>query len=241
MAVVCRAAVVFGYGLFAVAWAFSSEGFGMNWLLIIALALAAFAPLAYLCRHQAGAWQIIAVALLLGLTGYALQGQVGLAGAPQSQSALAQSAASSDALIAMRLALADRPNGNPDHFVTMADAMTRHGQFADAIAMLNSAVASEPNNDDAWLALANNLVSHADGGLSPAALLAFRRAEQADPAAPGPKFFLGLALIGEGRVADGRALWQAALDQGAKDAPWRDGLAQKLARLDTIIAMQSGK
>jgi cytochrome c-type biogenesis protein CcmH len=174
-----------------------------------------------------------------------LQGQIGLAGAPQSPAA--QPVASSDALIAMRLALADRPNGNPDrfvtpdHFVTMADAMTRHGQFADAIAMLNSAVASEPDNGDAWLALANNLVSHADGGLSPAALLAFRRAEQADPTAPGPKFFLGLALIGEGRVAEGRALWQAALDHGAKDARWRADLAQKLARLDGLLAMQRGQ
>ncbi|MEY2943375.1 MAG: hypothetical protein RLY97_1389, partial [Pseudomonadota bacterium] len=230
---------VFGDGLFAVAAAFSPEGFGMNWLWIIALALAAFVPLAYLCRHQAGAWQINAVALLLGLTGYALQGQVGLAGSPQSLAA--PPVVSSDALIAMRLALADRPNGNPDHFVTMADAMTRHGQFADAIAMLNSAVASEPDNGDAWLALANNLVSHADGGLSPAALLAFRRAEQVDPTAPGPKFFLGLALIGEGRVAEGRALWQAALDHGAKDARWRADLAQKLARLDGLLAMQRGQ
>ncbi len=211
----------------------------MSWFWILLLALAVFAPLAYLCRHQTGAWQIIVAVLLLGLTGYALQGHVGMAGSPHGAAAPAM--ASSDALITMRMRLANKPNGNPNSYITMADAMSRHGQFADATDLLNGAVARQPQDSEAWLALANNLVSHANGVLSPAALLAFRRAEQAEPVAPGPKFFLGLALIGEGRLRDARALWQAALDQGAADAPWRADMTEKLARLDAIIAMQQSK
>ena len=60
---------------------------------------------------------------------------------------------------------------------------------------------------DAWLALGNYLMGHTEGVLSPAALYAYRRAAEVDPQHPGPAFFYGMALISNGKPAEGRALW----------------------------------
>ena len=85
--------------------------------------------------------------------------------------------------------------------------------------------------------MANALVGHAQGALSPAALYAYRQAEAADPAAPGPPFFLGLAMVRDGRLPEARKLWGGLLARSPKDAAWRPDLEDKLARLDKIMQM----
>jgi cytochrome c-type biogenesis protein CcmH len=100
-------------------------------------------------------------------------------------------------------------------------------------------VEKEPKNGEAWLAMANALVSHADGTLSPAALYAFRRAAIAAPDHPGPPFFLGLAMAQSGRMAEARDLWAQLLEDTPADAPWRADLESRLNRLDQFIAGQN--
>ncbi|MEY4239135.1 MAG: hypothetical protein RL339_1736, partial [Pseudomonadota bacterium] len=82
---------------------------------------------------------------------------------------------------------------------------------------------------------------HAEGNLTPAALYAYGRAAQADPAHPGPPFFLGLALAQSGKLAEARGLWAELLGRSPKDAPWRQDLAERLQRLDAFIAMQAAQ
>ncbi|MCB2064170.1 MAG: tetratricopeptide repeat protein, partial [Novosphingobium sp.] len=107
--------------------------------------------------------------------------------------------------------------------------------------VLLGAVDDDPKNAQAWLALGNALVAHADGLLTPAALHAYSNAERAAPESPGPPYFLGLALAQSGRFAEARELWADLLERTPDDAPWREMLTERLARLDLLIAMQASK
>ncbi|MFA7603692.1 MAG: tetratricopeptide repeat protein [Novosphingobium sp.] len=210
----------------------------MTWALVLLLALASLGLVLLLMRRagqsRAG-WDAIATALLLGIAGYALQGSPGLPGAPREPVAMASG--SSEALVAARKALDGKPvaQGN---WVVVADALARHGQYGDAAGVLAGAVKREPDNGEAWLALANSLVGHAEGTLSPAALYAYRNAIRAAPDHPGPPFFLGLAMAQSGRFAEARDLWAGLLAKSPPDAPWRADLQERLARLDALIARQ---
>jgi cytochrome c-type biogenesis protein CcmH len=126
-----------------------------------------------------------------------------------------------------------------DNWVVTADAFARHGQYADAAGLLRGVVDSDPKDADAWLALANALVGHAEGTLSPAALYAYHHAAEAAPSHPGPPFFLGLAMAQSGRFAEARQLWADLLQRTPPDAPWRADLQDRLARLDALIARQA--
>jgi cytochrome c-type biogenesis protein CcmH len=123
--------------------------------------------------------------------------------------------------------------------MVIGDALARNGQYGEAAGVILGAVERDPKNADAWLAMANALVGHAEGNLTPAAFYAYGRAAQADPAHPGPPFFLGLGLAQSGKLAEARGLWAELLARSPKDAPWRADLAERLQRLDAFIAMQA--
>jgi cytochrome c-type biogenesis protein CcmH len=199
---------------------------------IILLAAAAFAVAVLALRLPRAGWALFGAALLFGLAGYALQGSPGQAGAPRE--ATTQAADAGVALVDARRDLYGP--APPSRFVTLADGFARRGQFADAAGILRGAVEENPRDAEAWLALANALVENAEGQLTPAALYAFNRAEQVDPASPGPGFFLGVAMINSGRPAEARQLWGDMLARAPADAPWRAGLKERLDRLDVLIA-----
>ena len=204
-----------------------------SWLVIVPLAGAAFAALVVVFRVPRRGWEAIVAALLLGLAGYAAQGHPDEAGAPHAPQESV--AANPDRLVAIRQQLAGQDDQS-DRWLMVADALARHGEYADAANLLRSTVAADPHNAQAWLALANALVSHSEGALSPAALFAFHNAAAADPTAPGPPFFLGLALARSGQLMAAREQWAGLLARTAPNAPWRPDLTQRLAELDAIIA-----
>lgn len=210
----------------------------MTWAWIFALAVAAFCALAFVLRAPRNGWTTIAAALALGLLGFAMQASPGQPGAPKQ--ADQRSDRSGAALIEARRQLASEtamPN-QPNQWMVIADALSRNGQFGDAAGVVLGAVEADPRNANAWLSLANNLVAHADGALTPAAEFAYARAAEVDPRHPGPPFFLGLALAGSGRLAEGRTQWANLLARTPADAPYRADLAERLARLDAFIATQ---
>ena len=210
----------------------------MTWIVVIALALAAFAALMLVFKAPKQGREAIGAALLVGLAGFAWQASPAQPGAPKEAAERPQ--ASGAALVAARKAL-DSGNVAPaDRWTVVADAFSRNGQFAEAAGVVLGTVEKDPGNADAWLALANNLVAHAEGNLSPAALYAYRRAAMADPQHPGPPFFMGLALAQSGRLAEGRAVWAELLARSPAQAPWRTDLATRLADLDAFIARQQG-
>lgn len=212
----------------------------MTWAVVIMTALAAFAFAALLRAPRKG-WEAIGAALLVGIAGYAFQASPGLPGAPKE--AAQEAAKSGAALVEARqqLAQAQASGQGLNRWLVIGDALARNGQYGDAAGVILGAVEQDPKNADAWLAMANALVGHAEGNLTPAALYAYGRAAQADPAHPGPPFFLGLALAQSGNLAEARGLWADLLGRSPKDAPWRADLAERLQRLDAFIAMQAAR
>ncbi len=213
----------------------------MTLVLIIGLAVASFLVLAFVLKAPRKGWEAIGAVLALGMAGFVSQASLALPGAPKE--AQQQTDKSGAALIEARRELASEnamPN-QPNRWMVIADALSRNGQFGDAAGVVLGAVEKDPKNADAWLSLGNNLVAHADGNLTPASQYAYRRAAIADPAHPGPPFFLGLALAGSGKLAEGRALWADLLARTPADAPYRADLAERLQRLDAFITTQGNQ
>lgn len=210
----------------------------MTWVLAIGLALAAFLAAAFLLRAPRSGWEAIGAALLLGVAGYGLQGSPGLPAAPGRP--VENSDADAAALVQARQQLGGQAVLPGNQWIVIADALARHGQYAEAAGVLQGAVEQEPRNAEAWLALANALVGHSDGMLTPAALYAYRHAAEASPEHPGPPFFLGLALAQSGRLMEARRIWSELLDGSPPEAPWRADLEQRLGQLDAFIARQGG-
>ncbi|WP_423142227.1 tetratricopeptide repeat protein [Parablastomonas sp. CN1-191] len=197
-------------------------------------AAAAFALAVFALGAPRRTWEAIASALLFGLAGYALQGHRDLPGSPRAPTEA--SIGNPALLVETRQALQGDGKLPANRWVLLADAMVRNGRYGDAADTLRVAVGENPRDAEAWLALGNALVGHAGGQLTPAALMAYDRAAEIDPAGPGPRFFRGLALLGSGRIVEGRKAWADLLASAPANAPWRAGLADRVARLDAMIA-----
>ena len=213
----------------------------MIWAMVIGLGLLAFAVLAVLCKVPRKGLEPIGAALALGLAGFAFQAAPAQPGAPKSAEQRQDKAG--PLLVEARKALYGSiatPN-QPNRWLLTADAMTRHGQYGDAATIVLGAVEQNPRDSEAWVALGNNLVGHAEGVLTPAAMHAYRKAAEANPASPAPGYFLGLALITNGKFVEGRAIWADLVAKAPSDAPWRGELAERIKRLDQIVAMQQGQ
>jgi cytochrome c-type biogenesis protein CcmH len=52
---------------------------------------------------------------------------------------------------------------------------------------------------------------------------------------------MGMALAQSGHLTEARAVWAGLLARSPANAPYRLDLAEKLARLDQLIAMSSGQ
>jgi len=206
----------------------------VSWLPVLLLAGAAFAVIAFAFRLERRLWTTLLAALVFGLAGYAFQAHPDLGGAaraPRSGSEQEQWAS----VDARKEMVAGSLRSGSDKLL-IADALARRGQFANAAALLRSATQDAPHDAEAWLALGNVLVEHADGALTPAALFAYRRASQAAPGSPAPGYFLGLALIRQGSLLEARQVWAETLANAAPDDAARPLMAQRVERLDSLLA-----
>ena len=208
----------------------------MTWAIVITLAALVFAAMWLLGAPRAGR-EAIGAAILLGIAGYAFQANPGLSGAPKA--AVQKISGDPAALVAGRQSMAGGEVGAGGNFLTIGDALARNGRFGDAAGVLLGAVDRNPDDAEAWLALANALVGHAEGTLTPPAAYAYRQAMRAEPAHPGAPFFMGLALAGSGRMDEARETWTRLLAASPADAPWRPDLEARLRALEAYIA-QSG-
>ena len=205
----------------------------MTWALVIALALAAFAAMVLLFRLPRGAWTTVLAALALGLAGYAAQGWPSVPGAPKS--AAPSTPGQGANLVDLRRAVLPDDLRSHHNAIVTADALTRHDEYADAATMLLGATRANPNDGEAWLALGNVLVAQAHGAMTPAASLAYRRAEAAAPQSPGVPFFIGIEQLQGGNFIEARALWLEAARRAPEGSEARKTIEDRIARLDAIM------
>jgi cytochrome c-type biogenesis protein CcmH len=196
----------------------------MGWvalLLMIALSLG----LLWLLGLRGGLLTASAAALLLGASGYALQGNPNLPAAP------AQGGEGRDVF-----PLTDARHAFFGHFtpaeswLRMSEALAHDGQSEDAVGILQNAVKRYPGDPQLWIGLGNALVDHARG-LTPPAELAYKRAAALAPGHPGAPFFYGLALARSGDRQGAIAVWQQILKTAPANAEWRPLVEQGVAAL----------
>ena len=204
----------------------------MSLIPVIGLALITFIIAIVLMRLPKSGWAVFGATLLFGLTGYALQGNPGYAGAPKDAAPVASEV--NFALVDARREFfgLDRV---PSRFVTVSDAFSRKGQFGDAANMLTNALQDNPKDTEAWVALGNALVEHANGALTPPALYAYDQAETLDPGNAAAGYFLGIGLLRSGKPQETREIWAKLVENAPDDASWKALLADRLARLDQIL------
>ena len=205
----------------------------MSWLPVLALALAAFLIAAFLVRLPRAGWTLFGAALLFGLTGYAMQGNPAQPGAPKA--AVPTPTEGGEAMIAARRMLFD-PTQPPSGFVTLADGFARKGQWDDAAGILRGSLRENPRDREAWIALGNALVEHAEGTPTAAALYAYSRAEALDPTHPAAPYFLGVAMLRAQRFAEARTIWAKMIERAPDGAEWLPAMQERLAQLDAMIA-----
>lgn len=200
----------------------------MIWLLILIAAALTVLGIFWLGRLPAAARPLAGAAVMLGLTGYALQGSPALPGHPVARAAEPDGFGE---------AIADRQQGMADRFgpaaqwIGMSDGFMRTGKTQLAAQTLEKGLERYPDNVDLWVGLGNALVAHGGGVMSPAAALAFDEAAKRDPSHPAPPFFAGLAMAQSGDLQGAEAVWNQLLQRSPADAPWRPDLEMRLAQL----------
>jgi cytochrome c-type biogenesis protein CcmH/NrfG len=194
-----------------------------GWIVMLLLVAAVTLGLWRWVRRDMGAMQFLAAALLLALAGYAWQGRPGMAGAPKAQAADGMRPPSDFAQLRRGLlGEFDRAGA----WLTTAEAIAQTGNTLSAVNMLRGELERSPRDMDLWLGLADALVQHAGGLLTPAAEMAFNRASQVAPDHPAPRFFYGLALARMGQFEAADQFWRQVLAMPQVTEQWRTVVAQ---------------
>jgi len=200
----------------------------MGWLILIGLMALSLIGLRVLGVRGA-ALTASAAALLLGGAGYALQGSPSLPGAP------AQVNEAGDVFPLTKARHAFFGDFTPaESWLRMSEALARDGQSEDAVGILQNAVKRYPGDPQLWIGFGNALVDHARG-MTPAAELAYRRAEEAAPGHPAAPFFYGLALARSGDRDGALKQWRDILVKAPPDAEWRPMVEQGVAALSAPL------
>jgi cytochrome c-type biogenesis protein CcmH len=196
----------------------------MAWLLLLLLITASLGAMWGL-GLRGGLFTASAAALLLGASGYALQGR------PDLRGVRAQGGEGHDLFPLTDARHAFFGSFTPaESWLRISEALARDGKSEDAVGILQNAVRRYPADPQLWIGLGNALVDHARG-LTPPAELAYKRAAEMAPGHPGAPFFYGLALARSGDRQGAVATWQRILKTAPADASWRPLVEQGVAAL----------
>ena len=208
----------------------------MTWAAILVLTALAFLFAAFVLKVGRGGWTLLGAALVFGLAGYAAQGSPEQPASPGSESEKPR--LDGELLVDARREYFDTSK-LPARWILTGDGFARRGDHDRAAGFYLSATQENPRDAEAWLALGIALVEHGEGNLTPAALLAFERAQQLDPANGGARYFLGFAWLRAGEVDRTLELWKEAFEKAPEDAPWREALAERIVRLEAMLGASS--
>lgn len=205
----------------------------MGWIITATLALLLFVVMILVGRLPRTAWEITASSLLLGLAGYAWQGNPSLPGSPRT--VLDAVVPFDEDMAKERRGLADR-YGPAAQWLVMSDGYGRRGETKEAANVILSGLKLTPGDANLWLGIGNALVAHGGGVLSPAADYAFRQAVGYEPEAPAPRYFYGLALAQAGKLQAARGQWAPLAASAPDDSKIKAQLNENIARIDAMLA-----
>tara|TARA_R110000850_G_scaffold22223_25_gene65743 strand:+ start:231 stop:887 length:657 start_codon:yes stop_codon:yes gene_type:complete len=203
----------------------------MGWIIVFLFVLICAAALIRLGKLSRPTYEITAAALLLGVAGYAWQGNPGMAGV--SVEPTEQPNSFDEDTIDARNDMGER-FGTAREWLVFSDSLNRAGKHGAAANYLRNGVKEHPEDPDLWVGLGNALVVHAKGVVTPAAQFAFQKAADLSPEHPGPPFFLGLAYAQSGKIDQARQIWTELLARSSEDAPWRADLESRLTAIEQM-------
>ena len=205
-----------------------------GWILMLLLAVASGAALWRFARVDKGALQFLGAALLLALAGYAWQGRPALEGRPKPPPERQEIPDSGFAETREdMLGRFDRAW----YWLNLSEGFARRGDTQGAAQVISAGLREAPNDPDLWAGLGSALVTHADGMMTPAAELAFRRAQAIAPEHPAPRFYYGLALAQGGQFDQAEQIWRELLSQAPPEADYRRIIEERLQSLEQARAM----
>lgn len=204
----------------------------MGWIILAALAAAAFAALLLLGVPRL-LWSMIGAALMLGATGYAWQGRPTLAS--HLASGVDRAQVPDEGLIDLRTQMFGR-YGTDGSYLVAADAMARSGSPRLEVQAILGGIRGAPRSAALWTALGDALARHDRGQLSAPAHFAFDQAIRLGPREPGPRFFLGLAQVRGNDFAAAERSWRQALTLTTPTASYRNAITDRLALLVRLRA-----
>ena len=209
----------------------------MGFLTLALLGTAAFGALAVLGTGRL-LWSIAGAALMLGATGYALQGRPSLGG--QAAKPQVDMQPLDPTVVALRNRMLGLPERTADGaYLVAADAMRRAGEDGYAVRAILGGIRHVPNSLMLWVGLGDTLAAHDGGRVSPPVLFAFQQALRISPEHPAPPFFLGLAYVREGNFAAARPYWARALALSPMGSSYREEIGLRLVLLDRYLAEAS--
>lgn len=211
----------------------------MTWLWIALMALTVVLVGVFVLRVPKNAITALSAAIAVGLAGYSWQGEPTKPRSLPVTSEIEEELGNQVVTLRRQILAEDDWSSNRNRMIT-ADAFARMGRFKDASEAYGIIVREDPKDAEAWLALGNALVNHADGVITPPAVRAFRMSEELDPDTPGVPFFIGLALIQQGDFLQARGAWAGALERMPEGSEAHGLLSQRLERLDNLINVASG-
>ncbi|HEU0043764.1 hypothetical protein [Sphingomonas sp.] len=204
----------------------------MGWLSLLVLLAATMLALVVLGVRRP-LWSLVGAALMLGATGYALQGKPSV---PFQPARPERTMGGDDpSLVALRDQLLGGRNSAEGAYMIAADAMQRAGEKRAAVQAVIGGLRRYKRSVLLWVGLGNVLASH-DGRVSAPARLAFDQAYRLAPEHPGPPFFMGLAQVRIGEFAKARPYWARALALTPEGVSVRPQIAERLALLDAYLA-----
>ena len=174
---------------------------------------------------------VILVVVLLPLGGMGLYLSLGSPGLPGLPFAERQGDGAREAqmLVAQLERRLESDPQDAEGWLVLARVYERGGRYLDAAEAYRKIIALGRGGAEVQASLGEVLIAAAGGQVVREARLAFAEAIGLDPANPRARYYAGLAMAQDGRIAEALAVWRDLIADSPPDAPWRPLVERQIA------------